>query len=322
MIVFGPVPSRRLGQSLGINNIPPKRCSYSCIYCQVGRTVRTETALQSFYDPETIFRVVTEKISLMKDKGEVDYITFVSDGEPTLDRNLGNELNLLRTLPAGRAVISNSSLIWKDQVKDNLSRADWISLKVDAVENTQWQQINRPHGSLTLETILDNILAFRKMFKGILVTETMLVRDINDSENNIRKLRVFLDKLKPDISYLSVPIRPPAETCVRPPTELSLIRAHQILSEGKMRVETLIGYEGNQFAATGNFKNDILSITAVHPMREEAVKTLMERDSAEWSSVELLLTVGLLVKKQYKGKWFYSRKMPLRAGQPLCIRLE
>ena len=131
LIAFGPVPSRRLGHSMGINNIPPKICTYSCVYCQVGRTINMQVERKSFYKPEEVVQGVETKIREAKERGEpVDYLTFVPDGEPTLDINLGNEIELLKPLGIKIAVISNASLIWQEQVRDDLRKADWVSLKV------------------------------------------------------------------------------------------------------------------------------------------------------------------------------------------------
>ncbi|MGZ8160751.1 MAG: radical SAM protein [Methylobacter sp.] len=135
MLVFGPVPSRRLGRSLGINNIPPKHCSYSCLYCQVGPTKATETQPRAFYSPEAIFDAVKQHLENLKARKEtVDYLTFVPDGEPTLDAGLGKSIELLRGLNIKIAIISNASLIWQNQVREMLKMADWVSLKVDSVD--------------------------------------------------------------------------------------------------------------------------------------------------------------------------------------------
>ena len=310
MIIFGPVPSRRLGRSLGINNIPPKACTYSCVYCQLGRTKRMEADVRSFYDPEDIQKDVAEKINLAhKAQESIDYCTFVSDGEPTLDIHLGKEIKALKSYALKVAVITNSSLVWQDRVKENLQKADWVSLKIDSVEEKIWRKINRPHGSLNLQSILDGIIKFAHQYKGKLVTETMLVRNLNDSEDQIRMLADFIKQLSNDTSYLSVPIRPPAEKWVQAPTEETLIHAYQIMNSEIDNVEYLIGYEGNAFAFTGNVKKDLLSITAVHPMREEAVAEFLRKAEADWSAVDQLIDMGLMVKKTFQGKIFYSRKL-------------
>ncbi len=144
MIVFGPVPSRRLGRSVGINNIPPKICSYACVYCQLGRTLKMQIERKAYYNVEDIARQVTEKVEDLKDRGEkINYLTFVSDGVPTLDINLGNEIEALKPLGIKIAVITNSSLIFREDVRRELSKADWVSLKLDAVTDEIWRKIDR-----------------------------------------------------------------------------------------------------------------------------------------------------------------------------------
>ena len=174
MIAFGPVPSRRLGRSLGINNIPPKVCTYSCVYCQVGKTSEMRMERCPFYDPQEVFRHVEEKIDEAQKRGEsIDYLTFVADGEPTLDANLGQEIELLKPLGFKVAVITNGSLIWREDVRSDLSKADWVSLKVDAAHAKLWRRMNRPFRSLKLKAILDSMLEFAMDYRGELVTQTV-----------------------------------------------------------------------------------------------------------------------------------------------------
>jgi len=324
MIAFGPVPSRRLGQSLGINNIPPKYCTYSCVYCQLGRTTNIAKERRTFYAPEEIFREVEEKNVRADKAGEsVDYVTFVSDGEPTLDVNLGDEIDRLKLLGIKVAVITNASLIWLDDVREDLMKADWVSVKIDSVREEIWKKINRPHRSLKIQDILDGILKFYDNYNGKLVTETMLVHGVNDGTEHLKEIADFLVLLSPCTSYLSVPIRPPAEKWVKPPTEEILIRAYQILSSEIKDVEYLIGYEGNAFAFTGDVQRDLLSITAVHPMREEAVTEFLSKAETDWRVVDKLIDKGMLVEKEFHGKKFYARKLFAPRGvEMLGLRME
>jgi wyosine [tRNA(Phe)-imidazoG37] synthetase (radical SAM superfamily) len=315
MIAFGPVPSRRLGRSLGINNIPPKICTYSCVYCQLGRTIQMQVERRAFYPPEEVWRDVRDKVERAQDSGEtIDYLTFVPDGEPTLDVNLGHEIELLRPLGIPIGVISNASLIWRQDVREELMTADWVSLKMDAVEEGTWRRVNRPPGTLRLEAILDGALAFASAFKGHLATETMLVEGLNDSEDRLREVVEFLARLRPATAYLSIPTRPPAEEWVQPPAEEAINRAYQILSEAVHRVEYLIGYEGNAFAFTGDVEDDLLSITAVHPMREDAVDVFLARAGADWEVVRDLVTQGELIEAKYGGYQFYLRTLRRRGA--------
>ncbi|MFQ6100942.1 MAG: radical SAM protein [Anaerolineae bacterium] len=310
MIAFGPVPSRRLGRSLGVNNIPPKICTYSCVYCQLGRTIKMQVDRQSFCEPEQVARAVREKVAQAQEAGEsIDYLTFVPDGEPTLDANLGSEVALLRSLGVKIAVITNSSLLWHADVRAALAQADWVSLKVDSTREEVWHQVDRPHGSLKLDAILDGILEFAQGYRGKLVTETMLVAGVNDDDTSSGEVADFLARLQPDVAYISIPIRPPAEEWVCPPDEEAIVRAHQVFNAGVTRVEYLIDYEGNAFAFTGNVEEDLLSITSVHPMREEAVGDFLARAGAGWPVVRELIARGQLVETEYDGRKFYVRRL-------------
>jgi len=310
-IAFGPVPSRRLGQSIGINNIPPKICTYSCIYCQLGRTHTLQMTRQPFYTLQEILAAVKQKIQGAKEKKEaIDYLTFVADGEPTLDSNLGEEIERLKTLGIKIAVITNSSLIWKKDVRDDLGKADWVSLKIDTVDQEIWHRINRPHGSLNLRDILDGIPEFSNSFTGDLVTETLLIQDVNDESEGLQKVASFIAGLSPKKSYISIPIRPPAEKWVKSTVENEVNRAFQIFKEQGIEAEYLIGYEGNAFAFTGSIEEDLLGIMSVHPIREEGVRELLSKANASWSIIEKLLVQKKVIQTEYNGKKFYMRKLP------------
>jgi wyosine [tRNA(Phe)-imidazoG37] synthetase (radical SAM superfamily) len=304
------VPSRRLGRSLGVNNIPPKICTYSCVYCQLGRTVGIGSERGSFYGTEEILEAVEAKVAKAKEVNEgIDYLTFVPDGEPTIDINLGREVGLLKTCGLKIAVITNSSLIWREDVRDELSKADWVSLKLDSLRDDVWRRCNRPHRALRLKAILEGMLVFAKMYEGTLVTETMLVKDLNDGEEQVREIADFLAKLRPAKAYVSVPTRPPAEKWVRQPSEEAVNRAYQLFSKVTGQAGCLIGYEGDAFASTGNVEEDLLSITAVHPMREEAVRALLARARGDWSIIDTLIAQGRLIETEYEGKRFYARRL-------------
>jgi len=309
MITYGPVPSRRLGQSLGINNIPPKICTYSCVYCQVGRTLSMQVNREKFYRPEDILRSVENKIDEARKKGEhIDYLAFVPDGEPTLDSNLGKEIELLKSLHFKIAVITNATLLWKEDVRDDLSEADWVSVKIDAVSPGIWRKIDRPHKALRLDTILEGILKFSQSFDGTLATETMLINDLNDGSDEIEKIARFISEVKPKKSYLSIPTRPPAEKRIKSASEHRINMSYQIFSEQGIDVEYLIGYEGNAFAFTGNIEEDILSIASVHPLREDGIGELLKKAGKDWSHVTKLLHEDRLTEVDYQGKKFFMRK--------------
>lgn len=314
-LAFGPVPSRRLGKSLGINNIPAKTCSYSCLYCQLGRTTNMTTERKAFYKPEDIFKEVRRKADEATLRNErIDYLTFVPDGEPTLDINLGKEISILKQIEIPIAVITNASLIWREDVKEDLLAANLVSLKVDAVSENLWKRVNRPHKDLKLNAILEGITEFADEFEGTIISEAMLIDDINYGDE-FEKVADFLKHLKRlGKAYIAIPTRPPAEEWVKPAKEETVNAAFQVFSErlGVDRVEYLIGYEGNAFAFTGRVEEDLLSITAVHPMRKEAVKEFLKKANADWRVIEKLLKEDKLIELEYEGNKYYMRRLPSR----------
>jgi len=310
MIAFGPVPSRRLGKSLGINNIPPKACTYSCVYCQVGKSRRLLMERGPFYRPEDIFKTVRKQVKKAKKNGElIDYLTFVPDGEPTLDTSLGHEIDLLKSIGIKIGIITNASLIFREDVRNDLMKADWVSLKIDSLRKNSWRRINRPHQDLELGSILGGMSDFSKIFPGELVTETMLVEGMNIDTGILKETAGFIAGLNPAKAYLAVPTRPPAEKWVRSPSLERINAAFQIFHEKLDQVEYLIGYEGNAFAFSGDVEEDLLSITSVHPMREGAVIEFLKKANADWSTVEKLIVQGRLLKTDYEGHEFYLRNM-------------
>ncbi|MFP3852938.1 MAG: radical SAM protein [Anaerolineales bacterium] len=310
---FGPVPSRRLGRSLGINNLPPKICSYACIYCQLGSTIKMQIERQHFYPADDVVSAVQQKVDGIRQRGErIDYLTFVPDGEPTLDLALGRMIRDLQSLRVKIAVITNASLLWQQEVRDALALADWVSVKVDAVRPESWRRLNRPHGSLELDAILEGMLTFAGSFGGDLMTETMLIDGINDRHADLTELADFLGQLTPQISYLAIPTRPPAESWVRPSPPDRINRAYLMVSDKIAHAELLLGYEGDAFSASGNSKQDLLSITAVHPMRQSAVHKLLKHNGEDWQVVNDLVAAGKLVELSSKGERYYLRALPTR----------
>lgn len=313
MISFGPVPSRRLGKSLGINNIvAPKTCSFDCVYCQVGKTMKKSITREVFSQPEVIFEKVRQHLEQLSNENYPDYLTFVSNGEPTLDINLGKAIKLLKRLGIPIAVITNASLLFDESVRENLFQADWVSLKMDAGDYDTWQKVNRPAHVLYFEKHLENIDLFNSRYKGLLCTETMIIEGLNDSVENFSNLAVLIKKLNPGKAYLAIPIRPPAVESAIPTDAETLNLAWQIFDKSGIKTEFLTGFEGNVTGFTGNIYEDILNITAVHPLREDSLINLLKHDNADYEVVKSLIKQRLIRATVYNGKKFYLREYHLQ----------
>ncbi len=304
LYVFGPVPSRRLGRSLGVNNIPKKVCSYDCVYCQLGKTRLCSVERRAYFNPYRIIPEVKERVEEVK---EVDFITFVPDGEPTLDENLGVEIRGVGEF--GRvAVITNSSLLFMDDVKEDLAEADLVSLKVDAASEEVWKSVNQPCEGLVFSDVMKGIIDFSKRFSGELITETMLVDGLNDSEEELRKIGEFLKELSPKTSYIAIPIRPPSYSSVRAASKDKVDRAYMIFDASGLNPKLLNVPEEGEFHLGSSPKEGILAITSVHPMREESLKKALEEVGADFSVVEELLRKRRLERLEYGGKVFYRKR--------------
>ncbi|MCK9265840.1 radical SAM protein [bacterium] len=307
-IVFGPVPSRRLGQSLGVNNIPYKVCSYSCLYCQIGRTDNVTSERRAFYPVEKIVGEVGSIIKILQEKKEkIDYITFVPDGEPTLDINIGKEIEELKKFGIKIAVITNASLLWDKDVRADLNKADLVSIKVDAFEANVWGKINRPAENLDYKKVLEGIEIFRREYKGKLLTETLLVKDINDSEEELRKVANFIKGLNPSVAYIGIPTRPPAEDWVSPPCIEIINKAYLIFTEFQLNTELILGIGDVEFGYTGDVEKDILNIISVHPMSSKQVEELLKKAGKTWDVIKNLVTEKKAREIEYRGERYYLR---------------
>jgi wyosine [tRNA(Phe)-imidazoG37] synthetase (radical SAM superfamily) len=289
--VFGPVPSRRLGQSLGIDTIPLKTCNWNCVYCQLGRTVPLINERREYFPRDEIVDEVKQALKAHK-LGEIDWVTFVGSGEPALHIGLGwliqkvKELTGTATtvpLPPGDApglpvaVITNGSLLYLPEVREELAIADAVLPTLDAGNIRLYRRINRPHPDITFERLADGLIAFRKEYRGKLWVEVMLVRGLNDNEEALREIVAVLEQVQPDEVHINLPTRPPAETWVLPPDEEGLMQAMSILG----RIAEVVHPAEGSFDLSGyeNVVDAIVGIITRHPMRQEE----LERALAHWA---------------------------------------
>jgi len=298
-----------LGKSLGINNISSaKKCSYSCIYCQVGITRKLSITRGNFFEPDVIFTEVQKHLNSLQEADKPDYLTFVANGEPTLDANLGKSIEKLKTLQIPIAVITNASLLNQKQARDDLRLADWVSVKVDANNEDIWRAINRPFGSLDFKEHVEGLLNFSTEYKGKLVTETMLVQGINDRTATLKKTAGLIAQLKPAVAYIAIPTRPPALSWVKAPDETAINKAYQIFTEEGLNTELILGFEGTNTGFTGNAMEDIINISTVHPIREDTMLELLRKNNADPTILTTLLQGKYIQQIKYGLNTFYIRK--------------
>ena len=304
--VFGPVPSRRLGRSLGISPIPPKTCNYSCIYCQLGKTSVLTNDRKMFFPVQNI---VQEVKKALEKEHVIDYITIVGDGEPTLYLGLGElieEIKKITNIPV--AVITNGALLYNQEVRKELLLSDVVLPTLDAVEERMFRIINRPHKDLKLELIIEGMRKFREEFSNQIWMEVMLVKDKNDSKETILAIKEILDELKVDKTFINVPIRPPAESWVEIPSNEVLAEAQKILNaESIAHFENLLIESVDRDASP---EDQILSITKRHPLREDQIMTLFPNLNEEEIKKMLdgMSKKGLIKIEKYMNHRFWTAK--------------
>ena len=209
--VFGPVPSRRLGRSLGVDIVPFKTCSYDCVYCQIGRTTNKTIERKSWVPIAPVLEEVRAKLDTAP-----DYITVSGSGEPTLSSDIGaliRDIKAMTAIPV--AVLTNGSLLWREDVRHDLLQADLVAPSLDAGSAGAFQFANRPHTGVFFDRMLDGIIEFRKEFEGQIWLEVFLLGGFTDSDSEVRKLAECAARIKPDKIQLNTVTRPPAEASAR-----------------------------------------------------------------------------------------------------------
>lgn len=278
--IFGPVPSRRLGQSLGIDPVPLKTCNWNCVYCQLGRSIPLTNERREYIPREEVI-VEVEQALKTHAPGEIDWVTFVGSGETTLYTSLGwliRKVKALTDLPV--AVITNGSLLYLPEVRQELCRADAVLPSLDAGNASLYRKINRPHPEISFKRLTEGMIAFRKQYQGKLWVEVMLVRGLNDNQEALKGIVERLKDIQPDEVHILQPDRPPVEPWVQPTDEEGLLRAHAILGD----VARVIHATSGSFDLSGDepLLDAVIGIITRHPMREdELIKTLAHASPGE-----------------------------------------
>jgi wyosine [tRNA(Phe)-imidazoG37] synthetase (radical SAM superfamily) len=273
--VFGPVPSRRLGQSMGIDTIPLKTCNWNCVYCQLGRTHPVTNRRQVYYRPADIIDEVGQALAAHQ-PGAIDWVTFVGSGEPTLHASIGwliKQVKTLTNIPV--AVITNGSLLSDPQVRQELVVADSVLPTLDTGTSDLYRRLNRPHSAFTFRRLVHGLMEFRREYPGQLWIEVMLVHGLNDTEQALQEIANILRRIAPDEVHISLPTRPPCETWVKPSDEEGIMRAVAILGDVAHVLPPAVGsFDLSGFQCLADA---VISIITRHPMRQEELEQTLKQ---------------------------------------------
>ena len=258
---FGPVPSRRLGRSLGVDFVPFKTCSYDCIYCQLGRTTVKTVERREYVPVDLVLKEMQEKL---KKISPPDYITLSGSGEPTLHSGIGDiiaGIKKISTVPV--AVLTNGSLLWVDEVRRAISGADLVIPSLDAGSEETFLRVNRPHSGISFHEMVEGLRAFREKFTGPVWLEVFITGGVTDSEDEIRRIKDLVDRIAPARIQLNTTVRTPAETYAGLVPEK---RMEEIASFFGGNCEVIADYTGvhnqSEFSST---REDVLELLRLRP---------------------------------------------------------
>jgi len=234
--VFGPVPSRRLSRSLGIDPVPFKTCTFDCIYCQLGRTTQKTVERKEYVPCEVVVKELRDYLS---NAPPFDFVTFSGSGEPTLNKALGKMISAVREITEAQiAVLTNGSLLFDERVAEDLSGADVVLPSLDAAFEEIFRRVNRPHESISLQKLVEGLKKFRKRFKGEIWVEVMLLSGVNDGEEHLLALARLLREVNAEKVQLNTPVRPSPERCAAL-SESGLERALKLFLEEGVHAEII-----------------------------------------------------------------------------------
>jgi len=301
--IYGPVPSRRLGISLGVSPIPKKTCNYSCIYCQLGRTDHMTNTRKMFFPVEDILAEFDE---FLESKVKFDVVTIVGEGEPTLYLGIGELIReIQKRTDKPVAVITNGALFYDPDLRRELYDADIVLPTLDAYDEASFRKISRPHGTITFDMVNEGLKEFSKEYEGQLWIELMLMEGINDDDESLKKYSEALKKLRYDKLYINTPVRPPAESYVK---ALSHEKMNHVVDVfGGISID-LLESEGFQSEIEDDYEA-ILSIIKRHPMNQFEIEGfLASRGSNIAEVLDRLEKDSKVASISYKGYVTYRLK--------------
>ena len=300
--LYGPVPSRRLGLSLGVDIIPSKTCSISCVYCQVGVTDKTTVERKDYIKSEEILNEISLKL---KKPPKPDWITFSGSGEPTLNSDIGKiikGIGEITDIPV--CVITNGTLLWIPEVRQNILGADAVMPSLDTAVESTFRSICNPHESLNVKKIIEGLVEFRKEYTGKIWLEILFVNGFNDTPEEIEALLEAVNRINPDSIQLNTVARPPAESCAKPVSALKLEEFREIFG-GKS--EIIASFPQNASSCTTITPDDVSSYLKRRPGTLEDISSSLSASVDEVEKILLYLEkTGLIFSNTFSGKKFWE----------------
>lgn len=300
--IFGPVPSRRLGISLGIDIVPMKTCSMSCIYCQVGKTSRTTISRQNYVSAREIVKELEE---YLKKSSQPNWITFSGSGEPTLNSEIGKMIRGIRSLTdIPICVITNGTLLWEPQVQLDLIESDMVMPSLDSAREETFQKICHPHPDLKLDKIINGLVDFRKKYNGKIWLEILFVEGMNDSPEELEALLNAVKRILPDSIQLNTVVRPPTESFSKP---VSIERLEAISTLFGEKAEIIASFRKDSYEYETVKPDDVLKYLKRRPGSIGDISAALRAEKHEVEKIlDELYRSGEIKQNEFFGKCFWE----------------
>lgn len=311
--LYGPVPSRRLGRSLGVDLVPHKVCTYDCVYCQIGKTTE-ETLLRKEYVPKG--EILEEMRGFFQEgASKVDYISLGGSGEPTLHSKIGSIIRSVKKLTSiPVAVITNGALLWMEDVRNDLLEADVILPSLDAISQEVFSQINRPSSGISVEKVIEGLVQFREVYHGQIWLEILFCKGINDHPEELRKMKEAIERIRPDLVHLNTVVRPPSEGWVLPLTEQEMEAIQQFFGEKASVISDFNLHV--QGASSQALAETILSILRRRPLSLTDLSMRMGLPENEIDGALTSLLKEGLIQRRIFGEAVYYEEVVKKRNSP------
>ncbi len=302
--VFGPVPSRRLGFSLGVDPVVPKTCTLDCIYCELGPTT-SKTVERKPYVP--VDGILEELEARLAENPELDFVTLSGSGEPTLNSDIGKLIDGIKAMTdVPVAVLTNGTLLTDPEVRAALARADVVAPSIDAVSREAFEKVNRPHESLDPAAIADAIVAFAREYRGRIWLEVLFVKGLNDDSGEVERIAGIIDAVKPEKVHVNTVVRPPAERHALPLSHERLQEIAERLGPNAMVIASATG--PSQPKAERDASDVIVAMAARRPVTAiDVARSAGISQAAAAKRLNTLVERGVLAVVRHGETLYYRR---------------
>jgi wyosine [tRNA(Phe)-imidazoG37] synthetase (radical SAM superfamily) len=304
--LYGPVPSRRLGRSLGIDLVPHKICTYDCIYCQIGKTSDKTLTRKEYISVDEILGEV--KRFLKEETSPIDHLSLSGSGEPTLHSKIDSVIGGIKEITSiPVAVITNGSLLYEENVRESLLRADVILPSLDAASAEVFEKINRPHSGISVEKVIEGMVEFRRIYKGQIWLEVLFCKGVNDRQSELMLMKKAVDRIQPDRIHLNTVVRPPFEKWAVPLDQGTMEEIRTFFGE---KASIISEFDRHPPVATErDIKEEVLKILRRRPLSlRDLSKGMGIQESEIEKYIQPLVSEGKIRARKFGDSIYYEAK--------------